>query len=81
MIITTVPLQVWYFDHGNDEKNKGTLDSMLHDEKKHFPSGVSTAAVLSTTSAIPVSKVSPLWTEDDIELLSKGIVRISRLKM
>ena len=71
--------QAWYYDHGNDEKNKGTLDSMLHEEKKHFPGGASAVAVLNAAPSLSVPKVSPLWSKDDIELLVNGIVSTSRL--
>ena len=49
---------------------------MLHDEKKHFPTpninGNNLAAV--TSNGIATSKVSPMWTMDDIDSLRKGIV-------
>ena len=51
---------------------------MLHDEKKHFPTptvnGNNVTAVTSTTLA--TSKVSPMWTKDDIDSLRKGIVSL-----
>ncbi|KZS04394.1 Uncharacterized protein APZ42_032694 [Daphnia magna] len=70
--------QVWnmpIMDHTNEDKNK-TLnwENMLHEEKKHFSSSNTVVnAPSTTTSAIVASKVSPIWTKDDIASLRKGI--------
>lgn len=46
---------------------------MLHEEKKHFHSN-SQPVNSSGTLPIAASKVSPLWTKDDVASLKKGIV-------
>ena len=72
--------QVWnmpMMDHANEDKNK-TLnwENMLHEEKKHFSNILPVAnPPPTTTSAVVASKVSPIWTKDDIASLRKGIVR------
>lgn len=73
--------QVWnmpMMDHANEDKNK-TLnwENMLHEEKKHFSNSLPMANPPSTTtSAVVASKVSPIWTKDDVASLRKGIVSI-----
>ncbi|XP_046438760.1 histone H2A deubiquitinase MYSM1-like [Daphnia pulex] len=70
--------QVWnmpMMDHANEDKNK-TLnwENMLHEEKKHFSNSLPMANPPSTTtSAVVASKVSPMWTKDDVASLRKGI--------
>lgn len=67
---------MWYFDHTNEDKNKTLLENMIHEEKKHF---TTTSSVVNippvVTPTVAVSKVSPIWTKDDLESLRKGIVR------
>lgn len=52
---------------------------MIHEEKKHF---TTTSSVVNippvVTPTVAVSKVSPIWTKDDLESLRKGIVRFVR---
>lgn len=73
--------QVWnmpMMDHANEDKNK-TLnwENMLHEEKKHFSNSLPMANPPSTTtSAVVASKVSPIWTKDDVASLRKGIVSV-----
>lgn len=65
-------------DHANEDKNK-TLnwENMLHEEKKHFSNSLPMANPPSTTtSAVVASKVSPIWTKDDVASLRKGIVSV-----
>lgn len=52
---------------------------MLQDEKKHFPTPALNGNNLTTVTntALATSKVSPLWTMDDIDSLRKGIVSSS----
>ena len=47
---------------------------MLQDEKKHFPSGPPAQNSSTVSAALPVPKVSPIWTKEDIDSLKKGIV-------
>jgi len=70
-------------DHANEDKNK-TLnwENMLHEEKKHFSNSLPMANPPSTaTSAVVASKVSPIWTKDDVASLRKGIVSVWLLIM
>lgn len=67
-------------DHAHEDKHK-TLnwENMLHEEKKHFSSSNTVVnATPTTTSSLVPSKVSPIWTKDDIASLRKGIVSLSR---
>ena len=53
---------------------------MIHEEKKHFPVAATVNNTVAVTSvALATSKVSPIWTMDDINSLQKGIVRIPYL--
>lgn len=68
--------QGWYFDQANEDKNKTLLENMIHEEKKHFTTTATVTNLLPTvTPAVAVSKVSPMWTKDDVDSLRKGIVR------
>lgn len=46
---------------------------MLHEEKKHFPSSSQPVNPTGNLS-VAASKVSPVWTKEDISSLKKGIV-------
>ena len=66
---------MWYFDHSADDKGKTVLENMLQEEKKHFPSGSAVPNPSAVVSApVSISKVSPIWTGDDVNSLQKGIV-------
>lgn len=65
--------QTWYnFDHATEDKNKVLVESMLHEERKHFPSPASGVQPQTVNHNQP--KVSSLWTKEDVESLRKGIV-------
>lgn len=65
---------MWYFDHANEDKNKTLLENMIHEEKKHFTTTTVASIPPVATPAVAVSKVSPIWTKDDLDSLRKGIV-------
>jgi hypothetical protein len=56
---------------------------MLQDEKKHFPSGQPAQNSSTLSATLPVPKVSPIWTKEDIDSLKKGIVsdRVHQFKL